>query len=67
MPRPWKPTPALKASFGLHGAAALGTLAIPDLWPWTLGTLAANHAVLTVAGLLPRSSLLGPNLTRLPG
>ncbi len=66
MSRPWKPTPALKATFALHGAAALGTLAMPSVWPWALGALAANHAVLTVAGLLPRSTLLGPNLTRLP-
>lgn len=62
----WKPAPALKASFALHGTAALGTLALPAAWPWALGALVANHAVLTVAGLLPRSTLLGPNLTRLP-
>jgi peptidoglycan/xylan/chitin deacetylase (PgdA/CDA1 family) len=62
----WKPAPALKASVALHGAAALGTLAVPAAWPWALGALAANHAVLTVAGLLPRSTLLGPNLARLP-
>ena len=66
MPRPWKPAPALKASLGLHGAAALGTLAMPAAWPWALSVLVANHAVLTIAGLLPRSSLLGPNLTHLP-
>ncbi|MES2368241.1 MAG: polysaccharide deacetylase family protein [Pseudomonadota bacterium] len=66
MPQPWKPTPALKASFALHGAAALGTLALPAAWPWALGAVATNHAVLTLAGLLPRSTLLGPNLTRLP-
>ena len=52
MPHPWNPAPALKASFALHGAAALGMLAIPGVWPWALGALAANHAVLTVAGLL---------------
>lgn len=66
MPHAWKPSPAMKASFALHGAAALGTLAMPAAWPWALGALAANHAVLTLAGLLPRSTLLGPNLTRLP-
>ncbi|MGE5319606.1 MAG: polysaccharide deacetylase family protein [Hyphomicrobiaceae bacterium] len=66
MPRPWKPAPALKATLALHGAAALGALAMPAAWPWALGALAANHAVLSVAGLLPRSTLLGPNLTRLP-
>lgn len=62
----WQPTPTLKASLVLHGAAALGTLIEPTAWPWALGALAANHAVLTTAGLLPRSTLLGPNLTRLP-
>src|SRR5512135_3401786 len=66
MPRSWKPVPALKATVALHGAAALATLALPAVWPWALGTLAANHAALTLAGLLPRSTLLGPNLTRLP-
>jgi peptidoglycan/xylan/chitin deacetylase (PgdA/CDA1 family) len=66
MARPWTPAPALQASLALHGAAALGTLAMPAAWPWTLGAVAANHAVLTIAGLLPRSALLGPNLTRLP-
>lgn len=66
MPQPWKPAPALKATFVLHGAAALGTLAVPAAWPWALGAVAANHAALTLAGLLPRSTLLGPNLTRLP-
>lgn len=66
MSRAWIPAPALQASLALHGAAALGTLAMPSAWPWALGAVAANHAVLTVAGLLPRSTLLGPNLTRLP-
>jgi len=66
MPRSWTPSPALKASFVLHGGALLGLLAVPAAWPWLLGALAANHAVLTIAGLLPRSTLLGPNLTRLP-
>lgn len=66
MPRHWTPSPTLKASFALHGAAGLALLAAPALWPWALGALAANHALLTTAGLLPRSTLLGPNLTRLP-
>jgi len=66
MPRPWNPSPTIKASFALHGAAALGTLAEPALWPWALGAVVADHALLTAAGLLPRSTLLGPNLTRLP-
>lgn len=62
----WKPSPFVKASFVLHGLAAVGVLVAPQYWPWALAALAANHAVLTVAGLLPRSTLLGDNLNRLP-
>jgi len=53
------------ASLGLHAAAALGSLAWPAAWPVALGAVAANHAVLTAAGLWPRSALLGPNVRRL--
>ena len=56
----------LKGSVGLHAGAALGLIAQPELWPWALGAVAADHALLTGAGLWPRSSLLGPNWTRLP-
>ncbi len=38
----------------------------PASWPWALGAIIADHLVLTAAGLWPRSSLLGPNWTRLP-
>lgn len=37
-----------------------------DLWPWVLAAVVVDHIVMTVAGLLPRCSLLGPNLDRLP-
>lgn len=60
----WSPTPLLQASVGLH-AVALAGLFTPA-WPWSLGALLADHALLTVAGLWPRSSWLGPNLTHLP-
>jgi peptidoglycan/xylan/chitin deacetylase (PgdA/CDA1 family) len=66
MSRPWTVPPAIKASALLHAGAALGTVSMPAAWPWALGAVVLNHAVITVAGLLPRSSLLGPNLTRLP-
>ena len=66
MSRAWTVSPALKASAALHVGAALGTVAAPAIWPWALGAVALNHAVITGAGLLPRTSLLGPNLTRLP-
>lgn len=48
-----------------HGAMALGWAAAPIEWPLWLGGLAANHALLTAAGLWPRSTLLGPNISRL--
>ncbi|MFN4324366.1 MAG: polysaccharide deacetylase family protein [Azonexus sp.] len=66
MPNRWKPSPALRATFAIHAGAVLGCLLAPAIWPWVLGALVINHAVITVAGLLPRSTLLGPNLTRLP-
>jgi peptidoglycan-N-acetylglucosamine deacetylase len=62
----WSPSPFLKASAALHAGAAVGALAAPSLWPWALGAVVANHALITTAGLLPRSTLLGPNLTHLP-
>ena len=66
MSRPWTVPTTIKASALLHAGAALGTVAVPAVWPWALGAVALNHAVITVAGLLPRSRLLGPNLIRLP-
>jgi peptidoglycan-N-acetylglucosamine deacetylase len=35
-------------------------------WIWAAGVLAVNHAGLTIAGLWPRSTLLGENMRRLP-
>lgn len=66
MSKRWNPSTTLKLSFATHAAAGLGLLAAPAAWPWALGAVALNQAILTGAGLLPRSTLLGPNLTRLP-
>ena len=66
MSRRWTPSPFLQASAVVHAGAALGAIAAPGHWPWALGALVANHAVMTAAGLLPRTRLLGPNLVRLP-
>lgn len=66
MPRPRTPNPIIGASLAVHGGAALGLALAPSSWPWLAGAVVANHALVTVAGLLPRSTLLGPNLTRLP-
>lgn len=62
----WKPPTAIRLSLLILVACILATLREPDLWPWTLGILFANRIVLIIAGLLPRSTLIGPNITRLP-
>jgi peptidoglycan/xylan/chitin deacetylase (PgdA/CDA1 family) len=62
----WRPSPLLIASAAVHLSAAAALIARPRAWPWSLGALLANHAVLAAAGLWPRSHLLGPNWTRLP-
>lgn len=64
--RRWTPSPLLHASAALHVAALAGVAALPTAWPWALGAVAGNHALLGAIGLWPRSSLLGPNLRRLP-
>ncbi len=51
---------------GLH-VAGVGLLAYaPGAWPHVVAAVAASHAVATVAGMWPRSRLLGPNVLRLP-
>jgi peptidoglycan-N-acetylglucosamine deacetylase len=59
-------SPVLRGSIGLHAGAGVLALADPALWPWALAGIAANHAVLTAAGMVPRCGWLGENLTRLP-
>jgi peptidoglycan-N-acetylglucosamine deacetylase len=58
--------PVFRATAAIH-AAGLGAVAIePDGWPWALAAIASNHAFLVLAGLVPRSQVLGPNIVRLP-
>lgn len=66
MPRPWHPTPLLHASTLTHVGAALGVAIAPQAWPLALTALVCNHGLLVWGGLWPRSTLLGPNLLRLP-
>jgi peptidoglycan/xylan/chitin deacetylase (PgdA/CDA1 family) len=65
-PRHWRPTPLVRVSLGLHGGAVALVVARPSAWPWAVGAVLADHALLTAVGLTPRSTLLGPNWTRLP-
>jgi peptidoglycan/xylan/chitin deacetylase (PgdA/CDA1 family) len=51
----------------LHLCAGVAFLVRPQLWPWALGSIVADHLLLTAAGLWPKSRLLGPNWTCLPG
>ena len=60
------PSPLLMGSAGLHTLVAAGLVLTPQNWPWLLGALAADHALITAGGLLPRAAWLGRNLTRLP-
>lgn len=63
---PWRPSSFVQLSFATHLGAGLAAAWAPQLWPVWLGAVLADHAVAAVAGLLPRTSLLGANLTRLP-
>ena len=65
-PARWRPSPLVRASLGVHAGALALLLARPSAWPWALGAVLVDHALLMAAGLTPRSTLLGPNWTRLP-
>jgi peptidoglycan/xylan/chitin deacetylase (PgdA/CDA1 family) len=64
--KPWRPVPLVTGSAALHVAAIAATAVRPHVWPWALTALVADHLLLTAVGLWPRSTLLGPNWTRLP-
>lgn len=65
-PRHWRPTLTLTGTLAAHVGAAALTAVQPGRWPYALGAVAASHAMMAAGGLWPRSSLLGPNWTRLP-
>ena len=56
----------VKASIACHVGAGVAVAVDPALWPWALGAVALNHGVLSVTGLMPRSTWLGENMRRLP-
>ncbi len=66
LPAPSRLPVVPRVSIGVHAAAAALAMAVPAAWPWALGGVALNQAVLIAAVLSPRSTLLGPNLWRLP-
>ena len=62
----WHPAPFIALSIFAHLGAVAAWLWQPELWAWSLGAISINQAVLSLAGLWPRSHLLGPNWTALP-
>jgi len=58
--------PIWQTSAAIHALALAGCVLAPAAWPWWLSGVAANHMALSAAGLWPRSTLLGPNWSRLP-
>jgi peptidoglycan/xylan/chitin deacetylase (PgdA/CDA1 family) len=62
----WRTPLLLKASVACHLGAGAAVVAAPALWPWALGAVALDHALVTATGLWPRSTWLGGNLRRLP-
>ena len=64
--RPWRPALLAQASAVCHLGAGMTVAAAPTAWPWALGAVTLNHALITASGLWPRSQWLGDNLLRLP-
>lgn len=62
----WRPTWLIRATLWLHGVAVAVVAVSPMHWRWVLAGLLANHGVLMLVGLAPRSHWLGPNWTQLP-
>lgn len=65
-PFSWRAPPLVLATLIVHMSAICLAFIVPQAWPWLLAAVAANHLVLTSCVLFPRSSLLGPNIVRLP-
>ena len=62
----WRTPLLVRASVACHLGAGAAVVAAPALWPWALGAVALDHALITATGLWPRSTWLGSNLRRLP-
>lgn len=65
-PLRWQPTALVGITFLLHLALLATVVVVPDAWRWVLAATLANHLLITLVGLWPRSTWLGPNWIRLP-
>ena len=64
--RRWVPTPFVWASIFFHIGIAVAFVVWPSEWRWLIGALLTNHLLIGCFGMRPRSTLLGPNITRVP-
>jgi peptidoglycan/xylan/chitin deacetylase (PgdA/CDA1 family) len=64
--RNWRPTPAIRVSVAVHLTGLAGVALDPVSWDYIAAALAGNHLALGLAGMWPRSTLLGSNLRSLP-
>ena len=55
-------SPFLRASVALHATAIPALALAPHRWVWIAGVLVLDHHVAIAGGLLPRSTILGPNV-----
>src|SRR5215475_9443192 len=62
----WRPPLLVKASVAWHVGAVAATATLPATWPWAVGAIALNHALLVGIAAWPRSTWLDDNLVRLP-
>ena len=62
----WRRKLSMRATALVHLLALVAVLAAPGEWPWALGAVLANHAVLALFSVWPRSQWLGENWTQLP-
>jgi peptidoglycan/xylan/chitin deacetylase (PgdA/CDA1 family) len=58
----WRPPLFVQASLAWHVAAGAATVLAPSIWPAAATAILLNQAVILVAGLCPRSRLLGNNV-----
>ena len=62
----WRPTLLIRITLLLHAVAVAVVALSPAYWRWVIAALVANHFVLMLVGLWPRSNWMGPNWTELP-
>lgn len=57
----------VRLSAALHAAGAAVCLVAPRAWPYVVATIVPDHLLLAWGSLWPKSTLVGPNMTSLPG